>query len=432
MFSHADNELLTRTGAGTPMGEYFRRFWQPVALSREIAQPDSPPIRVRVLGEDFVAFRDTQGRVGVIEPHCAHRGANLFFGRNEDCGIRCIYHGWKYDVDGKCVDMPNVPPGSGYHGKISIRAYPTREFGDLVWAYLGPRERVPDGVPQLEFGVLPPSHRYVTKRLQQCNWAQSMEGALDTAHFSFLHMPAPQLASNENPNVAADERRLRWLRNDPLPQFTVLEHDVGFVVGGSRRADGQDLYWRITQFMLPSHSITPSAMPGETYYGYTWVPITDESCWIYVYAWHPERSLSDAERAGFDQGGYGQMAALGPGFVPLRNRANDYLIDREEQKDRSFTGVRGIAEQDAMAQDSQGLIVDRTREHLTPTDVAIVRFRRLMLDNAKALRDGNEPAAAQRHQSYRLRSGGAVATSGLSFEAVMQERFGSTSGKVSS
>jgi phthalate 4,5-dioxygenase len=432
MLTSADNELLICTGAGTAMGEYFRCFWQPVALSREIAEPDSPPIRVQVLGEHLVAFRDTQGKVGLIDPHCAHRGANLFFGRNEDCGIRCIYHGWKYDVDGRCVDMPNVPAGSAYHGKISIRGYPTREFGDLVWAYLGPRSRMPEGVPQLEFGVLPPSHRYVTKRLQQCNWAQSMEGALDTAHFSFLHMPAPQHASNENPNVAADERRLRWLRNDPMPQFTVLEHEVGFVVGGSRRADGENLYWRITQFMLPAHSITPSAMPGEIYYGYTWVPITDESCWIYVYAWHPDRPLSDAERARFDKGGYGQMAALGPGFVPLRNRSNDYLIDREEQKYRSFTGVRGIAEQDAMAQDSQGLIVDRTREHLTPTDIAIVRFRRLMLDGAKALRDGKEPIAAQRHESYRLRSGGALARAGLSFEAVMQERFGSTSGKVCS
>jgi nitrite reductase/ring-hydroxylating ferredoxin subunit len=432
MFTHADNELLTRTGAGTAMGDYFRCFWQPVALSREIAEPDSAPIRVQVLGEDLVAFRDTQGRVGLIEPHCAHRGANLFFGRNEDCGIRCIYHGWKYDVDGKCVDMPNVAPGSGYHGKISIKAYPTREFGNLVWAYLGPHSRMPDDVPQLEFGILPPSHRYVTKRLQQCNWAQSMEGALDTAHFSFLHMPAPQLASNENPNVAADEQRLRWLRNDPMPQFTLIEHDVGFVVGGSRRADGEDLYWRVTQFMLPAHSITPSALPGEIYYGYTWVPITDESCWIYVYAWHPDRPLSDAERARFDKGGYGQMAALGPSFVPLRNRSNDYLIDREEQKHRSFTGVRGIAEQDAMAQDSQGLIVDRTREHLTPTDIAIVRFRRLMLDGAKALREGKEPVAAQRHHSYCLRSGGALAPAGLSFEAVMQERFGSTSGKVCS
>jgi hypothetical protein len=284
----------------------------------------------------------------------------------------------------------------------------------------------------LEFGLLPSSQRFVTKRMQQCNWAHSMEGALDTAHFSFLHMPAPARASNENPTVAADERRIRWLRNDPLPQFTVLEHDVGFVVGGSRRADGQDLYWRITQFMLPAHSVTPSAMPGEIYYGYTWIPITDEACWIYVYAWHPEREISAEERSRFAKGGYGQFAELGPGFVPLRNRSNDYQIDREEQKRHSFTGVRGVAEQDAMAQDSQGFIADRTREHLTPTDIAIVRFRRLMLEGARALRDGKEPAAAQRHESYCLRSGGAITPSSLPFEDVMRQRFGTTIGKVPS
>ena len=431
MLTAADNELLVRTGAGTAMGEYFRRYWQPVALAAELAEPDGPPIRVQVLGEELVAFRDTQGRVGLIEPHCAHRGANLFFGRNEAGGIRCIYHGWKYDATGRCVEMPNVPPGTGYHGKIAIKAYPTREFGDLVWAYLGPPERMPAEIPQLEFGVLPASHRYVTKRLQQCNWAHSMEGALDTAHFSFLHMPAPGLASNENPNVAADERRMRWLRNDPLPRFTILEHDVGFVIGGWRQADGEELYWRITQFMLPAHSVTPSAMPGETYYGYSWVPITDEACWIYVYAWHPDRALAAEERARYAKGGYGQFAELGPGFVPRRNRTNDYLVDREDQKHRSFTGVRGVAEQDAMAQDSQGLIADRTREHLTPTDVAIVRFRRAMLDGAKALAAGKEPAAAQRHGSYRLRSGGAIAPSRLAFEQVMRERFGSATGKVS-
>jgi len=430
MLTAADNELLTRTGAGTAMGEYFRRYWHPVALARELAEPDGPPIRVQVLGEELVAFRDTQGRVGLIEPHCAHRGANLFFGRNEEHGIRCIYHGWKYDVNGKCVDLPNVPPGSGYHGKITIKAYPTREFGDIVWAYLGPSERMPAELPQLEFGVLPPAHRFVTKRLQHCNWAHTMEGALDTAHFSFLHMPAPGLASNENPTVAADERRLRWLRSDPMPQFTVVEHDVGFVIGGARKADGEDLYWRITQFMLPAHSVTPSAMPGEIYYGYTWVPITDETCWIYVYAWSPEREISAAERARFTTGGYGQFAELGPGYVPLRNRSNDYLIDRDEQKHRSFTGVRGVAEQDAMAQDSQGLIADRTREHLTPTDVGAVRFRRVMLEGAKALREGREPAAAQRHESYRLRAGGCIAPSRLTFEEVMRQRFGSASGRV--
>jgi nitrite reductase/ring-hydroxylating ferredoxin subunit len=385
-----------------------------------------------VMGEELLAFRDTQGRVGLVEPQCAHRGANLFFGRNEEGGLRCIYHGWKYDVTGKCVELPNVPAGSAYHEKISIKAYPTREFGEMVWAYLGPSERMPDKLPQLEFGLLPPSHRYVTKRLQQCNWAHSMEGALDTAHFSFLHMPAPGVASNSNPDAAADERRLRWLREDPLPQFTIVEHEVGFAIGGSRKADDQELYWRATQFMLPAHSVTPSAMPGETYYGYTWVPITDESCWIYVYAWNPDRPIPEAERTRYARGGYGQFAELGPGYVPLRHRGNDYLIDRDEQKHRSFTGVRGIAEQDAMAQDSQGLIADRTREHLTATDVGIVRFRRAMLEGAKALRGGVEPAAAHRAESYRLRSGGAVASSSLSFEEVMRERFGSASGRVAS
>jgi phenylpropionate dioxygenase-like ring-hydroxylating dioxygenase large terminal subunit len=432
VLSAADNELLTRTGPRTAMGEYFRRFWQPVALSSELPEPDGPPIRVKVMDEDLVAFRDTNGRVGLIEPHCAHRGANLFFGRNEDCGIRCIYHGWKYDVDGRCVDMPNVPAGSGYHGKLSIKAYPTLEFGEMVWAYLGPRERMPADVPQLECGLVPASHRYVTKRVMECNWAHAMEGALDTAHFSFLHMPAPSVQSNANPAVHADEDRLRWLRNDPLPQFTIAEHDVGFVVGGSRKADGGALYWRITQFMLPAHSVTPSAMPGEVFFGYTWVPITDESCWVYVYAWRPDQPLPDAERSRLEKGGWGQMAVLGPGFVPLANRSNDYLIDRDEQKHRSFTGVRGIAEQDQMAQESQGRIADRTREHLTPTDIAVVRFRRLMLDGAKALQAGREPAAALASAAYCLRSGGAVAPSTLAFEEVMKERFGSATGRVPS
>ena len=429
MMNAADNELLVRTNAGTPMGEYFRRYWLPVALSKEMPAPDSAPIRVKVMGEELVAFRDTEGRVGLVEPRCAHRGSSLFFGRNEECGLRCVHHGWKYDVEGKCVDMPNVEPDAGMRGKISIKAYPTREFGELVWAYFGPREIMPE-LPQLEHGLLPASQRYVTKRLQQCNWAQSMDGAVDTAHFSFLHMPAPAFKSNSAANIAADEKRIGWLRQDPMPRFTILDHDVGFVVGGARKADGRDLYWRITQFMLPTHSITPSAMPGEIYYGYTWGPVDDESCWIYVYGWHPDRAITADERAKFDKGGYGQFAELGPGYLPLRNRSNDYLIDREEQKTLSFTGVRGIAEQDTLAQESQGVIADRTKEHLTATDIGVVHFRRLMIKEARALRDGREPAAAKLHESYRLRSGGAVLSSDLSFEEVMTQRFGSASGKV--
>ena len=431
VLSATDNELLTRTGAGTPMGDYFRRFWQPVALSRELPENDGAPIRLKVLGEELIAIRDSSGRVGLLDPRCAHRGAELFFGRNEEGGIRCIYHGWKYNVDGICTDMPNVPAGSAYHGNTAIKAYPTREFGDVVWAYLGPPELMPPEPPGLEFAVVPGAHRFVTKRLQQCNWAQSMEGALDTAHFSFLHMPAPALAKNDTMTAAADESRIRWLRNDPLPQFKILEHEVGFVIGGARHTDGDDLYWRITQFMLPSHSVTPSAMPGETLYGYSWVPIDDESCWIFVYAWHPDRPLPADELARYQKGGFGQFAELGPGYLPLRHRGNDYLIDRQEQKTRSFTGVRGIAEQDAMAQDSQGYIVDRTREKLSPTDVGIVRFRRLMLDALKDLGKGVEPVAAKLPQAYRVRAGGAVAPGDQPFEQVMLERFGSVSGSAS-
>ena len=432
MLSAIDNERLARTGPGTMMGDYFRRFWLPVALSEELPAPDGTPLRVKVLGEDLLAFRATDGSVGLVDPRCAHRGADLYVGRNEEGGLRCVYHGWKYDTAGMCTEMPNVPPGSAYHGKLAITAYPTREFGDMVWAYMGPRDLMPAELPQLEVGVVPAAHRFVTKRLQQCNWAQSMEGALDTAHFSFLHMPAPAMAKNDTMTAAADESRIRWLRNDPLPRFSVDDHEVGFVIGGARDAEADTHYWRITQFMLPSHSITPSSMPGETYYGYTWVPIDDHSCWIYVYAWHPDAPLPADERARYAKGGYGQFAELGPGHVALRNRSNDYLLDRTEQKTRSFTGVRGIAEQDAMAQDSQGFIVDRTREHLSPTDIAIVRFRRAMLGGARALAGGTEPAAVSLPGAYRLRAGGAVAQRALDFSAVMQERFGSATGKVES
>jgi phthalate 4,5-dioxygenase len=428
MLTAADNDTLTRTGPETPMGQFFRRFWQPFALSRELAEPDSPPIRVRLMGEDLVAFRDSQGRVGLLEPRCPHRGANLFYGRNEECGLRCVYHGWKFDVTGKAVDLPNVPPDSRYHRTIAVRAYPTREFGEIVWAWLGPPGRLPE-TPRLEFGLLVAEHRFVTKKLQQCNWAQAVEGALDTCHFSFLHMPAPGVASNQNPQAAADEKRLRWIRDDPMPRFSIVDHAVGFVIGGARHADGGDLYWRTTQFMLPSHATTPSTLPGENYYGYSFVPISDESCWIYTYAWNPERPLSAAERAKFATG-HSVIAEVGPDYVPLRNRDNDYRIDRGEQRHRSFTGVRGVAEQDAMIQESQGAIADRTREHLTPTDAAVGRFRRLLLAGAKALADGREPEAPWCEAAYRLRSGSWVAAAGMPFETVMMQRFGDPIGAV--
>jgi nitrite reductase/ring-hydroxylating ferredoxin subunit len=428
MLSAEDNDLLTQTGADTAMGAYFRRFWQPVALTEELPEPDGPPLRVTILGEELVAFRDSDGRVGLLNRHCPHRGADLYFGRNEACGLRCVYHGWKFDVAGKAVDLPNVPPGARHHDTVRAKAYPTREYGAIVWAWLGPADAVPE-VPALEFGALVPERRYVTKQLIECNWAQVMEGDLDTSHFSFLHMPAPSVPSNENPDAPADARRLRWIRSDPMPKFQILDHDVGFVVGGARAADEEGIYWRMTQFMLPAHGTGPSTLPGETYFGFTVVPITDQASWIYTYAWNPERDIGPEERAKF-RSGHGIIAELGPGYAPVRNRSNDFQIDRSAQRYQTFTGVKGLAEQDLMIQQSQGLIADRTAETLTATDAAVVRFRRTLLAAAKALAAGEEPRQPWRAEAYRTRPGSWFAAEGTDFEDVLVERFGDPRGRI--
>lgn len=431
MLTAEENQMLTCTGASTPMGQYFRRFWQPVALSDELPERDGAPIRVTVMDEELVAFRTTSGEVGLIDAWCPHRAANLYFGRNEECGLRCVYHGWKFDIHGKVVDMPNVPPGARMRDEVRIKAYPTQEFGGLIWAYMGPNADARPEVPQLEFGRLPPENRFVSKRLNECNWAQTMEGGLDTSHFSFLHMPAPSVPSNENPDAPADARRLRWIRNDPMPQFSLLEHDVGFVVGGARDAGDEGTYWRITQYMLPSHGTGPSTLPGETYFGYTLVPISDTSHWMYTYAWNPDRPIGEEEREKL-RAGHGIVAAVDSEYRGIRNRGNNYLIDRDEQRHGTYTGVKGLAEQDAMIQESQGEIADRTKEHLTATDAAVVRFRRSVLEGAANLAAGQEPAAPFAAGNFNTRPGSWLAVDGTPFEDVMVERFGDRLGRQES
>ena len=229
MLSKADNEFLTSAGTGTPMGELLRRFWMPALLSEELQERDGPPKKIRVLGEDLLAFRQTDGRVGIVEPHCPHRGANLYFGRNEECGLRCSFHGWKFDIDGNCVDLPTSPPESTYKDTIKLLAYPTREWADMIWVYMGPRELTPE-LPQLELGLVPAAHRYVSKKRQDCNWVQSLEGAIDTAHFSFLHAiptkdEAVKLDILRKTSAIGQEAgladRSRWVTDDPRPKFRI-------------------------------------------------------------------------------------------------------------------------------------------------------------------------------------------------------------------
>ncbi len=436
MLSRADNEFLTQSGKGTPMGELLRRFWMPALLSEELPERDGPPKKIKVLGEDLLAFRDSTGKIGIVEPHCPHRGANLYYGRNEECGLRCAYHGWKFDTDGKCVDLPTSPPESSYKDTIRLLAYPVREWADIVWVYMGPRENVPE-LPQLELGLVPAASRYVTKKWQDCNWVQSLEGGIDTSHFSFLHKvlatDGEQMRAAMSKAALADQSkpddRIRWVQNDARPRFQVLGHDVGLVIGGGRKTDGPDLYWRIAQVLLPNHAYTPAAFAGEIYYGQCWVPVDDGSCWIYSYCWQPERPLTNAERTKF-AGGFNVHSEVDAGYMPLRNKRNDYLIDRAAQKHATFTGITGVSEQDAAIQDSQGPIQDRTREHLGPTDIGVGEFRKLLMGSARALARGEEPAAPRLAHRYAVRSGGWVASPDKDLATVMTERFGHPRGYV--
>ena len=429
MLTQAQNEMLTRTGPGTAMGALFRRFWMPVLLSRELAEPDGPPVRVTVMGEDLIAFRDSDGRVGLVELRCPHRGASLFLGRNEECGIRCVYHGWKFDVQGRCLEIPTMdreaPTYEHLRARAGIVAYPTREWGDCIWAYLGPSEAIPP-LPDLEFALVDPAHRYVSKKLQECNWAQSAEGAVDTAHFSFLHAPVGEGALARLPPGYVEQ--VRWMQGDGAPRYTVVEHEAGLILAGARHADDGQTYWRIAQYLMPNHSLAPGGMAGQTYHGQTWVPIDDASCWVFTYSWNPERPLGESERAAYERGG-AVHAAVDAQYAPLRRRANDYLIDRVAQKRESFTGITGISEQDAAVQDSQGLIHDRTREMLWPTDLGVSRLRALMLGAARTLAAGTAPASAGNPAAYRVRSGTIVAPDELAFDAVMTRRFSHPKGR---
>ena len=284
MLTTTENEILTRTGPGTPMGTLFRRYWLPAMLSSELPSPDCPPVRLKLLSESLVAFRDTQGRVGIVQAYCPHRGANLYWGRNEAGGLRCVYHGWKYDVTGQCVDMPNEPPSSTFKDKVRITAYPAQEAGGLVWVYMGPRELTPE-LPQLEFTLVPSDHVYLHKRIQRCNYLQNVEGEIDSAHVSFLHRDL----TREGLGAVLGQAGLQ-ASEDAAPKFFVRETDYGLLVGARRVQDAGHYYWRITQMLMPSYTMIPTE-PGFPITFTGAVPMDDEHMWGYTITWHPDRPL---------------------------------------------------------------------------------------------------------------------------------------------
>jgi phthalate 4,5-dioxygenase oxygenase subunit len=396
MISREENEALVRTGPGTLMGELFRRYWLPALLASEVAEPDGPPVRVRLLGEDLVCFRDTKNRIGLIDEFCAHRGVSLWFGRNEDCGLRCPYHGWKYDVSGQCVELPSEGENGPMRKRMKLKSYPCLELGGVVWTYMGPAELQPEP-PGLEWANVPAERRFVSKRLQESNYLQAMEGGIDSSHVSFLH----GAALKKDPLFAGSKGNL-YNEHDRMPEFDVVDWPGGLLIGARRNAEAGRYYWRITPWIMPSHTIIPPRA-GHPLGAHAWVPIDDHNCWAWSINYHPRRSLSKSELEAM-RAGKGIHVQYVPGtFVPLQNKRNDYLMDREGQKrGDTFSGVEGIAMQDASLQESMGPIQDRTRENLCPTDRGIVMTRRKLLEAAKTNREGGTlPALKADEQRVR-------------------------------
>jgi phenylpropionate dioxygenase-like ring-hydroxylating dioxygenase large terminal subunit len=402
MLTTSENELLTQTGPGTPMGELFRRFWHPVLLSEELPDPDGTPVRLRVLSEDLVAFRDTNGQVGIIDAYCPHRAAKMFFGRNEGCGLRCVYHGWKFDVRGHCVDMPSEPATSTFKDRVKIKAYPAQEYGGCVWIYMGPPAKQP-ALPQLEWAGVPDAHRVTTRWLQECNYMQAVEGEIDSAHVSWLHAP-----------VQRDQSPFRGRFNDAIltdgaPKLTIKPTDYGFSYGARREtADGQ-YYWRVTQWLLPTFSLIPSRTFPRG--GRCWIPIDDTHISVIQYAYHPDRALTEDEVHARKSSPEIEPARyrLPDGTIidicqDVRRAENDYLIDRDMQRTHSYTGISVIRSQDTAMTESMGGIVDRTQEHLGTTDAAVIAARRRLMSMARDLMQGTEPTAALQPEIYNVRA----------------------------
>ena len=399
MLTVDQNELLTRVGPGPPMGELMRRYWAPALLSWEVAEPDSPPVTIKLLGEELVAFRQTDGRVGLVGARCAHRRAHLFWGRNEENGLRCVYHGWKFDCEGRCVDMPSEPEESNFKDKVRIPAYPTYEAGGVVWAYMGPPEKQP--VPPLfawtQFG---PERRAMSKVWQQCNWLQALEGGIDTVHSNFLHGGKP-------PGVAQDDTVTGRARKVSLaPHLEVVPTDYGYCYAGLRNMPDESVFVKVYHWVMPWHQIRNS----ETNAGHIWVPMDDENTMVYNWTAVFEETEGVSGQRGGEMAGedeaiwfrdarrhlgngneFGVDVDVANNFHSFRNAENRYMIDRELQKARTYTGITGINTQDRAVQESKGPIADRTLERLGTTDRAIINARRSLMKAIKVVQDGGDP-----------------------------------------
>ncbi len=429
MLTKEDNELLCRVGPGTPMGEMLRQYWHPVLLSTELSVADSNPVRVRLLGEDLIAFRDSAGRPGTLADHCAHRGASLFFARNEENGLRCVYHGWKYDVEGRCVDMPNEPPESNFKDKVRQVAYPCAERGGVIWCYMGPRREQP-ALPDIPWFLVPQGQLFATKRLQENNFVQAIEGGIDTTHASFLHTRLSiDLAMRREKDAKtnrtwgddeATNKGLSIAMKSKSARFELLDTDYGIMIASRREAGEDETYWRINQFLFPYYTMPPShrVVDRDTPQrggggGHAFVPMDDENTITWSFTARMDRPFSEQELGGmYDYPNPGLHAGVPKGllpatsapmgaFRPIHNKRNDYGLDYELQKTVQFSGIPDRSTQDNAIQESMGPIYDRTQEHLGVADSGVIHMRRRLLESAKALdAQGLTPPGVDSPTSY--------------------------------
>lgn len=399
MLTHEENHILTRVGPDKPMGQLMRQHWTPICLVEEVAEPDCDPLLVEVLGERFVAFRDTDGRLGLLDEQCPHRKASLVLGRNEECGLRCLYHGWKFDVHGNILAMSSEPEGSPLMNKVKQRAYPVTEWGGFVWAWFGCREEVPEFDPPA-FAPEKDTQVSILKIRVPCNWAQIHEGQIDSAHSSSLHSSDMVPARVES--AAADDNS--WYRpsTDRSPRMQTQTTSYGFHYAAIRRpiknADANN-YLRITEFIAPFYSLIP---PNNMYnVASVIVPIDDVTTAFHFIAWGSRGaevpSTGDWRKFAHAQKGID----VNDRWEPVRTWENRFLQDRKAMKLGNFTGIQGIPNQDISMWVTQGPIADRTVDTLGASDLAIVEFRRLMVDAARKVAEGGkaigteEPRVAQ-------------------------------------
>ena len=403
MLSREENALLTATGPGTGMGRVLRRYWIPALLSRELPEPDCPPVRVRLLGERLVGFRDSSGRIGLVEEFCPHRRASLWFGRNEEGGLRCVYHGWKFDVEGRCLEQMNEPVP--FCRKVHLKAYPTIELGDVVWAYMGAPEKMPPP-PRFEWTEVPGSHRHVSKVFEECNYLQALEGGIDTSHASILHRTISP--STKHQGIPVDGPFVRG----KAPTLEVDLTDYGYRYVGIRPFEGEETYVRSYHFVMPFTQIRPQQLGGTLYAGrhrplisgHMWVPIDDANVmvWNWMYSFGKE-ALTEEDRLERNTGNGPDSIEQSGEFRSFRNARNNWMIDRAVQKTETFTGIEGINCQDRAIQEGMGPVVDRSKEHLGPADRAIIVMRRLLLDAVKTVEAGGNPPGIDRSY-YQVRA----------------------------